>query len=306
MSWNEIFDVYEVISEEQAMQLNDKEGRHLPPIMPQGYRLFATPRDNEPVHYYVGDVGYHTFDVLSDSSFAKHDNRFRGLLRNLIDEVVVLNQDEHNQEGAIVLDIAGGQRSRAAQEAARLYDPYLGQAWSGSRPTVTAINVDLTPVRQSNMPYNAGAIQAEPSAIPIADESVDFVFSRHLLEQYDTCDKDNPIDELEIKILAEITRTLRQGRIAVLSDTYYSNLIAEHGMDHPRVQQLLEILGDGVTLEIKQGGLFLGLGDRIAKYFDPKYFHPGYFLIIKKGEIDSRLQVAIDRVPLVLPPHRTK
>lgn len=220
-------------------------------LIPKSYRIFER-EDNE----MIGN-GREEFSIRN-RSFSKVDAYFSQSISAAIYEHLNKNPDRIIS----VLDLAGGSESKAVKDIEKDIN------FSGR---VKAVNVDL--MQNINAGKGAKRIQGNALNLPLADSSVDIIYSRQFLPFVKRFRREH---DLEIKkILSEVTRVLKPGGSAFLDD--------EEELSGDRSKDKREDLADDL-------GVVLESHDSIRTVLDKKFItrlwrnntKPEKFLVLRK------------------------
>lgn len=210
--------------------------------------------------------------LIRNRSLDEIDHTFRGLVKNTVSAMV----DSQGRGNVKILDVGGGQESKASKELSKL--------------PVQVFNADLL-ARPKDKKPNFFPLPASVFNLPFKDSTFNFVFTRQLLPYFDLAKDD--------KALNEIARVMKPGAVALIDEPFYS---------YPKyyktdLKKLEQNLSSKIT--IVDAGLFLKLADKLQKIVDPDMYPPGKFLIIQKLPIIPSVNRVITKVPTKLPAWRT-
>jgi ubiquinone/menaquinone biosynthesis C-methylase UbiE len=220
-------------------------------LLPGGYKLF----EQEGVKM-VGNTKEEF--AVKNRSFLEVDTYFSQEISKTINEL--LNKRPVGQ--IQVLDLAGGTESQAVK------DIEIEKEF-GNR--VLALNIDFS----QNIEKGKGAlrVQGDATQIPLADSSIDIVYSRQFLP---FIMRFNPKHNLQIKkVITEVARVLKPGGIAFLDD---EEELSGAKSDNKRQQLANEF---GVILETRES-LRLVKGNRNFPKFWGRSMRPEKFLVMRK------------------------
>lgn len=160
--------------------------------------------------------------AISNRPFA-HIDEFLNHNPSLLLEALI---NKKKDEPVRVLDIGGGTKSKAADDLTQKY---------GER--IKVFNADIAIQALPNLSVHP--IQADATKLPIADETIDLIYSYQLL---DFLDKSKNFAK-EREVLREISRILAPGGSAVLDETHFS----KYKEDSRAIRSLKRELGLDVT-----------------------------------------------------------
>jgi len=211
--------------------------------------------------------------LIRNRSLDEIDHTFRGLIKKIVPAMV----DIYGKGNVKILDVGGGQESKASKELANL--------------NVQVFNADLL-ARPSDKKANFYPLPASVFNLPFENSTFDFIFTRQLLPYFNPTKND--------KALNEIARVMKPGAVGLVDEPFYS---------HPKYYKtdLKKLEGQlSSKISIVDTGMFLDLTDKLQKIVDPEMFPPGKFLVIQKLPIVTLINKVIDKVPQKLPLWKTK
>lgn len=213
-------------------------------LLPDGYGLFDLERQRM-----IGK-GKEEF-VITNRSFLMIDMYFSQEISKTIKEL--LNTNPNRQ--ILVLDLAGGTESQAVRD--------IEKEFGGNR--VRAINIDLA----HNIKRGKGVdrFQGDAANIPLADSSIDIVYSVQFLPFINSLERKN--------VLSKVARVLKPGGIAFLDD---EEKLSGAGSDKERQELASEF---GVILETHDSALMVD-GKRDFPKLWERETRPIKFLVMRK------------------------
>ena len=196
--------------------------------------------------------------LVKNRSFLEVDMYFSQGISSTIKELL----NKHPSRQIQVLDLAGGTESQAVKDIGK-------EKEFGSR--VKALNIDFAQnIEKGN---EARRVQGNVTHIPLADSSIDIVYSRQLLP---FMRRFHPEHSLQVKIvLLEVARVLKPGGIAFLDD--------EEELSGAKSDKKRQELADefGVILESHESAQ-QKKGSRNYPKFWSRKIRPGRFLVMRK------------------------
>jgi len=222
-------------------------------LLPGGYRLF----DQE--GYKMIGNRKEEFEV-KNRSFYDIDGYFSQEISNSINELL----NKHPGVQIRVLDLAGGTESQAVKDIEK-------EKEFGNR--VIALNVDFA--QSIKKGDGADRVQGDATNIPLADSSIDIVYSRQLLP---FMRRFEPEHDLQVKkVLSEVARVLKPEGVAFLDD--------EEELSGAKSDKKRQELADefGVILETHDSTNQVE-GDRTFPKFWVRNIRQGKFLVMRKLE----------------------
>ena len=220
-------------------------------LLPSGYRFF-----NQEGYRMVGNRK-EEFLVIN-RSFSEVDRYFSKGISSAISELL----NERPSRQIQVLDLAGGTESQAVKDIEK--NKIFGHR-------VKALNVDFA----QNIKKGDGArrVQANVIHIPLADSSIDIIYSRQLLPFMKRFNRQHSLQVK--KVLLEVARVLKPGGIAFLDD--------EEELSGTKSDKKRRELADefGVILETRDSAIPIK-GNRNFPKFWGKSIRPGQFLVMRK------------------------
>ena len=218
-------------------------------LLPDGYRFYKREECEM-----MGN-GKEEFNV-KNRSFLNIDGYFSQGISHRINESL----DKRPGEQIRVLALAGGTESQAVKDIEKKFGNH-----------VKALNIDIA--QNIEKGEGAGRVQGDATYIPLADSSVDIVYSRQFLP---FVRRFNPEHNIQIKkILSEVARVLKPGGTAFLDDEEELSGIKS---DRKRQELVNEF---GVILESHDSARPVG-GDRNFPKFWSRSIRPEKFLVMKK------------------------
>lgn len=220
-------------------------------LLPYGYRFF----DQE--GYRMVGNRKEEFLVIN-RSFFEVDMYFSKGISSAINELLNKRPSRQIQ----VLDLAGGTESQAVKDIEK--NKIFGHR-------VKALNVDFA----QNIKKGDGArrVQANVTHIPLADSSIDIVYSRQLLPFMKRFDRKHSLQVK--KVLLEVARVLKPGGIAFLDD--------EEELSGAKSDKKRRELADelGVILETRDSATPIEGNRNFPKFWD-RNIRPEQFLVMRK------------------------
>jgi ubiquinone/menaquinone biosynthesis C-methylase UbiE len=212
---------------------------------------------------------------ISDRSLDEVNYFFRGLLTRIVER-----QIEISPEPISVLDLGGGPQSRAIAGLVRQHESRL-----------KGVNVDLLaeslPVPSNT---NTHAVKASVLPLPFASEVFNVVYSRQLVNCFDS---ENDYAK-ERTLLREIYRVLKAGGIGVIHEDRFSQQVEDADTLGQYIEEPLEAFA-------KQGGIFLNnRRDWFQWLLRPGSFPRRSFVIMQKPPVDNGSTELIESMPAQL------
>jgi SAM-dependent methyltransferase len=223
------------------------------------------------------DLQRRTGPLLINRSFREINHTYRNLPVEVIEEYIRLRRPEPVR----ILDAGGGFQSQSALDLGRKF-----------RSNVSVVNADLALILESKT-HNVFPIPASIDALPFDDNAFDFVYSRMVFTNLHRMPGiHQPWNSYIHIVYSEITRVLKADGVGIIDDEY----IAYKPAGDLSVKQFSDTLG--VSLIMKNGGMFLTYANRLQKIFKPdEYRSYDKLVIITKEGTPERVRSLIDRKP---------
>jgi SAM-dependent methyltransferase len=226
--------------------------------LPSGYGIYEE-QGNE----MLGRARKEEFNI-KNRSFLTVDKYFSQEISGTISEFLGKYPNRKIQ----VLDLAGGMESQAVKDIVRIKE-------YGDR--VKALNVDFA----QNVEKGKGAhrVQGDAANIPLADSSVDIVYSRQFLPFIRNLNLVNREHVLQVKkVLSEVARVLKPGGIAFIDD--------EEELSGPKSDKKRRELAEefGVVLQNRDSTNQTLENGKFPNFWN-KNVRPQKFLVMRKPEI---------------------
>lgn len=218
-------------------------------IIPKGYKLYEVEG-----HSMMGNKK-EEFNI-KNRSFQDIDGYFSNEISKKINELLLNNSN--NQ--VFVLDLAGGTESRAVNEIEKEF---------GNR--MKAINIDIA--INPNKGIETNRIQGDATQIPLANSSMDIVYSRQFLP---FIMRFNPEHFSQLKkVITEIARVLKPGGIAFLDDEEELSGVRSESKRREIAAELGVILEPHESINNKKGNM------NFPKFWNREVI-PEKYLLMKK------------------------